>query len=64
LDDGGLFVAFFTVVVGAATLQKFSQSSPLLRMKFVISQKAWYVTACSRGMMKAVGLEMDEVGVW
>ena len=57
-------MAFFTVVVGAATLQKFSQSLPLSRMKFVISQKVWYVTACSRGMMKAAVLEMDEAGVW
>ena len=57
-------MAFFTVVLGAATLQKFSQSLRLSRMKFVISQKAWYVTACSRGMMKAVVLEMDEAGVW
>ncbi len=56
-------MVFFAIGVGAATLQKFSQSSPLSRMKFVISQKAWYVTACSSGMMRMVFVEMEMDGV-
>jgi hypothetical protein len=36
------FFAFF--VVWAVLVQNLSQSSPLLRIKLVISQKAWYDT--------------------
>ena len=35
--------------------QNSSQSSPLSWMKLVISRKAWYVTACCRGMVLGWG---------
>jgi hypothetical protein len=48
-DGGGGLVFFATWVVFA---QNSSQSSPLSRMKFVISLKAWYVTACAGGVRR------------
>jgi hypothetical protein len=50
-DDGGDLRAFFVVDGRAALLQNSSKSSPLSRMKLVISRKAWYVTTCLRGMI-------------
>ena len=48
LDRLGAFLAF--LVVWAVLVQNFPQSSPLLQVKLVISGKAWYKTACWRGM--------------
>jgi hypothetical protein len=45
----GAFLAF--LVAQAVLVQNSSQLLPLLRMKLVILQKAWYMTACWRGMV-------------
>jgi hypothetical protein len=37
--------------VRVVLMQNSFQLSPLLRMKLVISRKAWYVTTCWRGMV-------------
>ena len=42
--------------------QNSSQSSPLPRIKLVISQKAWYVTTCGRGMVLGWGEILVVVG--
>ncbi len=44
----GAFLAF--LAVWAVLVQNLFQSSLLFRMKLVISWKAWYETACWRGM--------------
>jgi hypothetical protein len=38
--------------------------SPLLRMKLVISRKAWYKTACWRGMFWCGGGSVDDDELW
>jgi hypothetical protein len=52
--DGGLRGEVGVVgfcVARVVLTQNSSQSSPLSRMKLVISRKAWYVTACCRGVV-------------
>ncbi len=44
----GAFLAF--LAVWDVSVQNSFQLLPLLRMKLVISRKAWYETACWRGM--------------
>ncbi len=54
----GAFLVF--IIIRAVFVQNMSHSSPLLRMKLVISQKAWYMTALWRGM---VVYKWDEIMV-
>jgi hypothetical protein len=49
LGGVGAFSAFR--MVWAVLVQNSFQSLPLLQMKLVISQKAWYVTTCWMGMV-------------
>ncbi len=41
----------------------FVQNSPLSRMKFVISRKAWYVTECLIGMEQGGMVYLDVGGL-
>jgi hypothetical protein len=60
LDRLGAFLAY--LVDWAVLVQNSSQSSPLFWMKLVISQKAWYKTACWRGMVWYKGGCIDSDG--
>ncbi len=54
-DGGGVFTVFLVVEGREVLWQNSPQSSPLSRMKLVISRKASYVTtACFRGMVRIV----------
>jgi len=56
-------VAFLTAQAVFVLVQNSSQSSPLSRMKFVISLKAWYVTGCSIGMEQGGMVYLDVGGM-
>ena len=59
---GGTGVAGFRAV-RVVLAQNSYQSSPLLQMKLEISQKAWYVTMCWRGMVLGWGRDFGDVRV-
>jgi len=56
-------VAFLTARAVFVLIQNSSQSLPLLRVKFVISRKAWYVTGCLIGMEQGGMVYLDVGGM-